>query len=240
MTDRGTTPVSDPRRGGHIADTNDRYYLASRPELRRLVPSGARRALDVGCGIGNLGAALREEAGIEAHGLELYPDAAAEARARLDSVVEGDLDHLTELPFPDGYFDCMLFGDVLEHLHDPTRALGMLSRYLADDGTLICSIPNVGHWSVLTMLLGHGRWQYEERGLLDRTHVTFFTLAEIIEMLESTGFELDTLEATQVGDSPAVEPLVACAAALGARPDRMRRQLLAYQYILRAHRTGSP
>ena len=223
--------------GGHIADPGDRYYVASRPELRRLVPPDAARVLDVGCGVGNLGAALKLDRRLEAHGLELFPDAAAEARSRLDSVVVGDLDQLEELPFAPGSFDCMLFGDVLEHLRDPGRALRMLRAYLVDRGTIVCSIPNVGHWSVLAMLLGHGRWKYEERGLLDRTHVTFFTLAEIGELLTGAGFELDVLEATLVGDSPVVEPLVTCAAALGADPVRMRQQLLAYQYIFRARRT---
>ena len=235
-----TAPTAGPARtGGHIGDPGDRYYLASRPEMRRLVPPGARRVLDVGCGVGNLGAALKLERDVEAHGLELFPDAAADARRRLDSVVVGDLDRLEELPFADGFFDCMLFGDVLEHLCDPARALRMLRRYVADDGTLVCSIPNVGHWSVLAMVLGHGRWKYEERGLLDRTHVRFFTIAEIVELLAETGFAVDVAEATMVGDSPVVGPLVTCAAALGADPAAMRQQLLAYQYIVRARNTAA-
>jgi methionine biosynthesis protein MetW len=218
---------------------DDAYFEFDRPELRALVPEDARRVLDVGCGAGALGAALREERGIEVMGLELSADAAARARERLDAVVEADLDALYELPFERGSFDAMVFGDVLEHLHDPHRLLRVLRPWLSDDGALVLSVPNVGHWSVVLPLLTEDRWPYADAGLLDRTHVHFFTLNEAELMLRDCGFELTGASATHVGETPeAVEHLVTFLAALGTPAGDARLRLTTYQYLLVAQPTA--
>ncbi len=209
------------------------YFEFDRPEVRALVPEGARRVLDVGCGAGALGAALREERGIEVMGVELFADAAAHARERLDDVVEANLDELEELPFERGSFDAMVFGDVLEHLHDPHRLLRVLRPWLSDDGALVLSVPNVGHWSVVLPLLTRDRWHYEDAGLLDRTHVHFFTLNEAELMLRDCGFTLVSANATHVGETPeAVEHLMKFLAALGTPAADARLRLTTYQYLL--------
>jgi len=215
------------------------YFEHSRPEVRALVPEEARHVLDVGCGAGALGAALKEEREIEVCGLELFPDAAARARERIDTVVEANLDQLEDLPFEPGYFDAMICGDVLEHLHDPARLLGVLRPYLADDGALVCSIPNVGHWSVVLPLLTQDRWPYADAGLLDRTHVHFFTLAEARIMLRDCGFTLDSAAATHVSEPPPeMGHLIDFLAALGVEKDAAHLHLTAYQYLLVAHPTA--
>lgn len=216
------------------------YFEFDRPELRALVPAGARRVLDVGCGAGALGAALREERGIEVMGLELAPDAAARARERLGAVVEANLDELEELPFERGGFDAMVFGDVLEHLRDPHRLLRTLRPWLADDGALVCSIPNVGHWSVVLPLLAEDRWPYADAGLLDRTHVHFFTLTEAELMLRECGFALESAAATHLSRQPppAVDQLTTLLATLGIDRAAARQRLAAYQYLLVARPTS--
>jgi methionine biosynthesis protein MetW len=209
------------------------YFEFDRPELRALVPTEARRVLDVGCGAGALGAALRAERGIEVVGLELSPAAAARARGRLDAVVEANLDALESLPFPPASFDAMIFGDVLEHLRDPHRLLRVLRPWLADGGALVCSIPNVGHWSVILPLLTQDRWPYADAGLLDRTHVHFFTLAEAEAMLRECGFDLASAAATNLAaPPPAVEHLVTFLTALGTEGGAARLRLTSYQYLL--------
>ena len=217
-----------------MSPQDDAYFEFDRPELRALVPTDARRVLDVGCGAGALGAALREERGIEVMGLELAADAAARARERLDRVVEADLDGLEDLPFERGGFDAMVFGDVLEHLRDPHRLLRNLRPWLADDGVLVCSIPNVGHWSVVLPLLTHDRWPYADAGLLDRTHVHFFTLAEAELMLRDCGFTLESAATTTLAQSspPTVDHLTRFLAALGTDDALARQRLNAYQYLL--------
>jgi methionine biosynthesis protein MetW len=223
-----------------VSPQDDSYFEFDRPEIRGLVPTQARRVLDVGCGAGALGAALREERGIEVMGLELSADAAARARERLDAVIVADLDALDDLPFERGSFDAMVFGDVLEHLRDPHRLLRTLRPWLADDGALVCSIPNVGHWSVVLPLLLQDRWPYEDAGLLDRTHVHFFTLTEAELMLRECGFTLQSAATTTLAQSPppTVDHLTRFLAALGADEPLARQRLTAYQYLLVARPAG--
>lgn len=227
--------------GVRRTDHEDEYFLWQRPELRIRVPQSARRVLDVGCGAGGLGAALKaERPGLHVAGIEGFPDAAAEARGVLDEVLELDLDALDGLPHPVGHFDAMIFGDVLEHLRDPERLLRVLVPHLAPDGVLVCSIPNVKHWSVVVPLLVNDRWTYEDAGLLDRTHVHFFTLDEIGLMLERLG-----LEAEEIGVNdhaplpPGLEPLIDAAVRLGAEREETAARLGAYQYLLTVRRAAA-
>jgi SAM-dependent methyltransferase len=233
--------VSAPAAAGVRHDHgNDGYFEFTRPELRELVPATARRVLDVGCGAGALGAALKaERPGCEVVGVEGFPDAAARARTRVDAVLELDLDALAALPAGAGTFDAIVLGDVLEHLRDPERLLRALLPSLAPDGVLVCSIPNVKHWSVLAPLLVEDSWTYTDAGLLDRTHVHFFTLKEIGTMLDRLG-----LESIHVGVNdhlPLPEqltPLVDLAVAFGADRERAAFGLGAYQYLVVARRKG--
>jgi methionine biosynthesis protein MetW len=219
-----------------VSPQDDAYFEFDRPELRALVPSDARRVLDVGCGAGAFGAALREERGIEVMGLELSPDAAARARERLDAVVEANLDDLEDLPFERDSFDAIVIGDVLEHLRDPHRLLHTLRPWLTDGGALVCSIPNVAHWSVVLPLLTQDRWPYADAGLLDRTHVHFFTLTEAELMLRDCGFTLESVTTTTPAQSPptTIDHLIRFLTALGTEESAAHRRLTAYQYLLRA------
>lgn len=227
--------------GVRRADHDDEYFLWQRPELRIRVPQSARRVLDVGCGAGGLGAALKaERPALHVAGIEGFPEAAAEAGGVLDEVLELDLDALEALPHPAGHFDAMIFGDVLEHLRDPERLLRVLLPHLAPDGVFVCSIPNVKHWSVVLPLLVEDRWTYEDAGLLDRTHVHFFTLDEIGLMLERLGLEAQEIGVNDHAPLPAgLEPLVDAAVRLGAERDETAARLGAYQYLLTVRRTGA-
>lgn len=225
----------DSAAGVRRADVEeDGYFEWTRPEVRDLVPKSVGRVLDVGCGAGALGGALRDDRGIEVVGVELFAAAAAEAAERLDDVIVADLDALTELPYPAGYFDAMVFGDVLEHLRDPHRLLRALRPYLAADGAIVVSVPNVKHWTVVLPLLVEDRWRYEDSGLLDRTHVHFFTLDEVSEMLEETGFDAFALTPVNEEMPDELYPLVEAAAVLGAERDETTARLNAYQYVVAA------
>lgn len=217
-----------------MSPQSEQYFEFDRPEVRALVPADARRVLDVGCGAGALGAALREERDVEVVGLELSPAAAARAAERLDRAIEADLEALTELPFEPGHFDAMVFGDVLEHLRDPHRLLRTLRPWLADDGALVCSVPNVGHWSVVLPLLVQDRWHYEDAGLLDRTHVHFFTLSEADAMLRECGFAVETASITRLSTPPPPQAaeLATLIGRFGADPAQAEQRLQAYQYLL--------
>lgn len=214
---------------------DDRYYTGDREDIRAFVPADARRVLDVGCGAGTMGARLKELTGAEVAGIEVFEEAARVAEERLDAVHRINLQATIELPYPDGYFDAMTFGDVLEHMQDPHGVLRQLRRWLADDGTIVISVPNLKHWSVIGELLVHDRFRYADKGLLDRTHVHFFTLEELGEMLEACGFEAAALRANTVEACPAtLEPLADFAARFGPSRDEVLQRLNAYQYLVAA------
>ena len=163
---------------GSAQNAHDPFYFGhARPEVLALVPETARAVLDIGCGAGRLGEALKARQQAEVVGVELNPAAAQSARQRLDQVFVGDVEAL-ELPFSPGRFDAIVCGDILEHLREPERLLRHARAWLAPDGALIASIPNVRHHSVVRSVL-EGNWTYESAGLLDRTHLRFFTRREI-------------------------------------------------------------
>jgi 2-polyprenyl-3-methyl-5-hydroxy-6-metoxy-1,4-benzoquinol methylase len=224
---------SAPAAGVRRSDIEDNYFEFDRPEIRELVPQRAKRVLDVGCGGGAFGAALKAERGIEVKGVELFPDAAARAADRLDEVQIANLDGADSLPFEEGYFDAITFGDVLEHLRDPHGLLATAKRYLAPGGVIVASIPNVKHWTVVFSLLVQDRWEYTDAGLLDRTHVHFFTLEEIGLMLEETGYEALHVGSVNMGSIPKqLELLIETARVLGAEADECEARLNAYQYLI--------
>lgn len=209
------------------------YYEWSRPELRALVPAGANLVLDVGCGHGALGAALKSERPeLRVHGIEYVAEVAAIAGERLDEVIAADLDALESLPADWAPFDAVICGDVLEHLRDPARVLNVLRESLAPAGVLIASIPNIKHWSVVYPLLVQDLFTYEESGLLDRTHVHFFTLQEIDAMFTASRFAVQSLAAVTQPMPPTLLPLLEAAVALGAERAETEARLSAYQYVL--------
>lgn len=216
------------------------YYGFERPELIALVPTTARRVLDVGCAAGALGAGIKRLIpDCEVSGIEYVQSVVDQAAARLDHAVQADLNSPLDLPFPHGYFDTMICGDVLEHLLDPAESLNRLLPYLSADGRLIASIPNVKHWSILIPALGQDRWEYTDAGLLDRTHVHLFTLTEIYQMLHQVGLtEIAHLGANNIPIEPAskLDPLVTAAVAYGADANEAKTLLTAYQYLIVAKR----
>jgi SAM-dependent methyltransferase len=170
---------------GHRPDS---YYEQARPEVAVLVPARCQRVLEVGCGSGELGRLLRQR-GHCVTGIELVPEMAERARRWLDRVVTADAER-DGLPFPPASFDAVVFADVLEHLVDPWRVLREAVEVLAEDGVVVASIPNVQNVDVLRRLL-RGRWDYRERGILDRGHLRFFTLHTIRGLFAQAGLTLE-------------------------------------------------
>src|SRR5437868_10634770 len=118
-----------------------KYYDNARPEMLGFIPPRTRRLLDVGCGRGAFAANVKRALGATVWGIELNPDAARIAATRLDRVIERDIaGALPELP--DASFDCIVFNDVLEHLHDPYSVVADVARLLAPGGVVVASLPN--------------------------------------------------------------------------------------------------
>jgi len=176
------------------------YQLKSDPYsshaliLRTLGEGQGRRALDVGAADGFLSELLTRQ-GWQVTALERDPAQAAKARGRCHEVIVADLD--AAAPKLSGAFDAIVYGDVLEHLSDPGAVLRALDQTLAPRGTVIVSVPNVAHlWVRLSLLAG--RFDYADRGILDRTHLRFFTRRTLRELLGAAGLTVVELAVTPV------------------------------------------
>jgi len=169
----------------------DGYYSMGRPELLPLIPETAMRILDVGCGEGMLGELLRQRGAKEVIGIEKDPLAAGNARKRLNQVIEGDVETLVPR-LHHGYFDIIICADVLEHLVDPWGVLKRLAQCISHGGYLVSSIPNSRYLALIDHLV-NGHWTYQSSGLLDKTHLRFFTLSEINDMFSNAGFSITAL-----------------------------------------------
>jgi SAM-dependent methyltransferase len=192
-----------------------------------------KTVLDVGCAAGDTASVLIDR-GCRVSGLDIDAAAAEPARELLDELVIADIDRspLTE-HFKAESFDAVIFGDVLEHLADPWTALRDATTLLRPGGRVLASIPNVGHAAVRLSLLG-GRWDYTQTGLLDRTHLRFFTLDGVCELMESAGLAIEVLRST-VLDPMAVQEISLHADLLPpALVEWVRHQprALDYQYIV--------
>lgn len=166
------------------------YFGQTRSELMPLIPLSAGKILDLGCGCGGLGAAVKARQDAWYCGVDISKEAASTAGKFLDDVKTGDLDSMP-LPYDDGTFDTMIMADVLEHLPDPERVVRRWLRLLCNGGRVVVSLPNVRHFSVTLPLLFNGRWEYRDRGILDRTHLRFFTRASARSLLVRSGLRIE-------------------------------------------------
>lgn len=215
------------------------YYADPRPDIQRLVTAGGSRFLDVGCGSGELGAALKGSGAFVA-GIELHSESAQRARERLDVFVEGDVLSVS-LPFEEGEFDYIVFADVLEHMPDPEAVLARVLPYLKPDGRVVVSVPNYRFYSVLLRLI-FDRWEYTSHGIRDRTHLRIFTRHVLVRLLEGAGLRVERLERnyrliedqTNIGRTGAVATRIA----RKTIAPLLFRNLMAYQYLAVACRSS--
>jgi 2-polyprenyl-3-methyl-5-hydroxy-6-metoxy-1,4-benzoquinol methylase len=165
------------------------YYYSVRYDLIKLIPSETKKILEVGCAGGMTGKALREKGFDEIVGIEILEEPAQNAKSHYDKLIIGDVEKIT-LPFEKGHFDCILYGDVLEHLTDPWKLLKDHNALIKTGGIIICSIPNIRHYRIIKRLTIKGEWEYREDGIMDKTHLRFFTIKSIRSLLENSGFEI--------------------------------------------------
>jgi 2-polyprenyl-3-methyl-5-hydroxy-6-metoxy-1,4-benzoquinol methylase len=205
-----------------------------------LLVGADKRVLELGPATGYMSRAFKDR-NCTVVGIELDPSMAEKAAPHLDRVIVGDLDELDlDAELGDERFDAIVAADVLEHLVDPLTVLKRLEPFLADDGAFVLSIPNVAHGSVRLALL-EGQFDYQDIGLLDRTHKTFFTRQSLEEMLDDADLGLAelhrhdlVLEASEVPFDASAVP-----AELRARLDE-DPDARTYQFVVKAVPMGRP
>jgi 2-polyprenyl-3-methyl-5-hydroxy-6-metoxy-1,4-benzoquinol methylase len=167
------------------------YFSNVRRDILPFLPAGAERVLEIGCGSGATLAHIKQQ-GLAAWvgGFEFDAEAAAVARPHVDWLTQGDVE-TTPIDLAPGSLDAIMCLDVLEHLRDPWALMPKLTPLLAPHGVLIASIPNVRNHVVVGNLLFRGKWDYQDEGLLDRTHLRFFTHASARELVEKGGLVVD-------------------------------------------------
>ena len=204
------------------------YQSVNLPVLRR-IPADAGRLLDVGCGGGVFGAAVKSTLGCEVVGITYSEAEAEEARRRLDHVEVADLNDYA--PQSLGRFDCIVCSHVLEHLRQPDALLSRLRECLAPGGSLLVALPNVLFWRQRLEFL-RGRFRYTEGGLMDSTHMRFFDWDSAEALLRHSGYRV--LERQADGGFPGSRHL---GGALAPRIDRRALAawpgLFGFQFVLR-------
>jgi 2-polyprenyl-3-methyl-5-hydroxy-6-metoxy-1,4-benzoquinol methylase len=165
--------------GGHVKIAN----LVGRDKM----------VLDVGCATGLLDMELKKNGNI-VYGIEMDPKQAEAAKAVCEKVFIGNIENI-QLDLPKKFFDVILFADILEHLRQPDDVLIKMKDFLKDDGFMVISLPNIAHISIRRRLL-LGSFEYGDLGILDRTHLRFFTLKTAKELIDHSGLKIISMDIT--------------------------------------------
>ena len=168
------------------------YFEEARSEMLKYVPKESKVVLDVGCGRGNFGCLLKKERNIKVWGIELDEGSAIVAEQKLDKVICSAFTSNSCLPRQS--FDCIVFNDVLEHFIDPYSVLIYCKDLLKSKGVIVASIPNVRYFDNMWNLLVHKNWEYADYGILDKTHLRFFTKKSIVSTFENLGYRINIIE----------------------------------------------
>jgi SAM-dependent methyltransferase len=177
---------------------SESYYHAARPELLKFVQKNDIQVLDIGCGSGNFGDLITQERNARVWGIEIEEEIAELAREKLHKVLCGNAEEVINT-LPDNFFDLICFNDSLEHLFWPEKILEKCKAKLKPDGEILCSLPNMRYFRVMYDLVFRKKWEYEEAGILDKTHVRFYTVDSIKNLFHRCGYEIILLEGNQAG-----------------------------------------
>ncbi len=200
------------------------YHMKPRNEVLSFLANPPHSVLDIGCGGGATGKALKEKfPGTRVLGIEVNPLAADHARKWLDAVVCASVEEADAArDFPGERFDTVLLLDVLEHVYDPWRALVHIGGWLVPGTRVIASVPNIRNLVTLSEIAG-GRFDYDASGVLDITHVRFFTRATLAELFTQTGYEVTRID-------PLTQPALIDQVVVDRRPGRTDTRSISIRY----------
>lgn len=187
------------------------YFGVMRPEMAQFLPSEYSKILEIGCCEGNFRQLCSKPC--EYWGVEPLEKAAEIAKTKLDKVLVGFYNEV-ENQIPNSYFDLVIANDVIEHIEQPWDFLQSLKKKMTKNASLVLSIPNVRFYGNLKELLHEKDWRYKEEGILDVTHLRFFTEKSIIRLLSESGLEIEKM--------------------LGINPVKIRRRNLPIYWLVKS------
>lgn len=174
---------------------DNKYYRNERREVLNLIPNAPKTVLELGCGEGVFSSLLKQKYSCHITGIDICKNVISQAKGSLDAAYVARID---EFDFSQiGKFDLIVANDLLEHLEDPWHIVRILKAHLNSEGYFLASIPNVRYHKVITQLL-KGNWKYTESGILDRTHLRFFTKNTMVDLFEHNGYVLESINPINV------------------------------------------
>jgi 2-polyprenyl-3-methyl-5-hydroxy-6-metoxy-1,4-benzoquinol methylase len=208
------------------------------PDLIDVLPINANRVVDVGCGLGVIAKEFHIRANPNYYlGIEIVQKNAEIAKQYCSECIVGNIEEFNNETWSQlSNYDLWVFGDVLEHLYDPWSVLKKVRSILPEDGQIACCIPNAQHWSMQARL-SIGDWRYADTGLLDRTHIRFFTRQTIVELMRDAGFEITEIIPRYLHQPNAdkfLDIIENMAATAGGDPKIARAEASVFQYIVKA------
>ena len=212
-------------------------HMVVNRDLLGLMPPGARRVVEVGCMHGALAHAYRAASSASRYtGIDIDPSYAQAAGEHCHETLAGDIEHFDAFRFQSLFpSDCWVFGDCLEHLRNPWQLVRSIRDRIDADGCLVACVPNGQHWSV-QMRLATGLFRYEDSGLLDRTHLRWFTRVTMVEMFQQAGWRVEggfSRRLPQAAPAGIVAGIRAIATAAGANADQAAADAEVFQYLFK-------
>lgn len=168
-----------------MSNTISEYYNGTRSNVAEFLPEKYSRVLEIGCGSGGFRDNLTLNC--EYWGIEPHRPAYEIASQKLDNVFNGTYDEFSEI-IPNNYFDLVICNDVIEHMADHDNFLNEIKLKMAKGAYLVGSLPNVRYFPNLISLIFEKNWKYQDAGILDRTHLRFFTEKSILETFNHHSF----------------------------------------------------
>lgn len=218
------------------------YYEGVNAELLSMLPKEVQTVVEIGCGAGRFAAAYRAiNPTVRYLGVEIFEKAAQQAATQMNDVIIGNIEdsdvffELEEM-LEDSKIDVLVFGDVLEHLLDPWEILAKFKQLMSSNGYCVACIPNISHWTILAGLI-HGEWNYADSGLLDKTHLRFFTKKTMIELFQNTGWQIEAFTGRMIvphETEQAMSVFTSLASPFGLTPEQVSENLTVFQWVIRA------
>lgn len=208
------------------------------PDLLAFIPLHSKKIIEIGCSSGALAREFKNNS-VDCHwlGIDIDENYAKLARRFCDNTMAMDIESAdSEFFESQADRDCWIFGDTLEHLKDPWKILNSIREVLPKTGCVVACIPNAQHWSLIAKL-SMGDFRYEDSGLLDKTHLRWFTKTTIIELFTSTGFRIAS-GMPRIFSEPnrdkALPMIGEIAKAFGGDPNIAMNDAMPLQYVVRA------